>query len=212
MPEDQKHIYYITGDSAEAIRKSPQLEGFKAKGIEVLLLSDPVDNFWLSRQSEFEGKSFKSVTQGSAELDAIKDKAEEETEEEKADAPKLDLLIGAFRQSLKDKVKDIRASSRLTDSPVCLVADEGDMDMHLEKILKAHKQLGGSASQRILEINPKHDLIKKLMSKAEKKGTSDLLSEAALLLLDQAYIIEGEQLVDPVAFSQRMANFMAKGL
>ncbi len=176
------------------------------------MLSDPVDNFWLSRQSEFEGKSFKSVTQGSAELDAIKDKAEEETEEEKADAPKLDLLIGAFRQSLKDKVKDIRASSRLTDSPVCLVADEGDMDMHLEKILKAHKQLGGSASQRILEINPKHDLIKKLMSKAEKKGTSDLLSEAALLLLDQAYIIEGEQLVDPVAFSQRMANFMAKGL
>ncbi len=212
MPEDQKNIYYITGDNLDAIRKSPQLEGFRAKGIEVLLLSDPVDNFWLSRQNEFEGKSFKSVTQGSAELENVDEKTEEQSEEEKADAPKLDLLIGAFRQALKDKVKDIRASSRLTDSPVCLVADEGDMDMHLEKVLKAHKQLGGAAAQRILEINPKHELVKKLMNKAEEKDTTDLLTEAALLLLDQAYIVEGEQLVDPVAFSQRMAGFMAKGI
>jgi molecular chaperone HtpG len=212
MPEDQKNIYYITGESLDAIRKSPQLEGFKAKGIEVLLLSDPVDNFWLSRQSEFEEKNFKSVTQGSAELESKDEKTEEQNEAEKADAPKLDLLIGAFRQALKDKVKDIRASSRLTDSPVCLVADEGDMDMHLEKVLKAHKQLGGAAAQRILEINPKHELVKKLMDKAEEKNATDLLNEAALLLLDQAYIVEGEALVDPVAFSQRMANFMAKGI
>ncbi len=213
MGDDQESIYYITGDNLEAIRKSPQLEGFKAKGIEVLLLSDPVDNFWLSRQSEFEGKNFKSVTQGSAELDRFKGSDESDSEEEKADTPKMDLLIGAFRQALKDKVKDIRPSARLTDSPVCLVADDGDMDMHLEKMLKAHKQLGGAAAaQRILEINPKHALIKKLMDQAEKSGAADLLDEAALLLLDQAYIIEGEPLSDPVGFSQRMANFMAKSL
>lgn len=213
MAEDQESIYYITGDSLEAIGKSPQLEGFKAKGIEVLLLSDPVDNFWLNRQSDFEGKHFKSVTQGSAELDRFKNADDSETEAEKADAPKMDLLIGAFRQALKDKVKDIRPSARLTDSPVCLVADDGDMDMHLEKMLKAHKQLGGAAAaQRILEINPKHALIKKLMDKAEQSNATDLLDEAALLLLDQAFIIEGEPLSDPVGFSQRMASFMAKSL
>ena len=213
MAEDQESIYYITGDSLEAIRKSPQLEGFKAKGIEVLLLSDPVDNFWLSRQSDFEGKNFKSVTQGSAELDRFKGEDEADSEAEKADTPKMDLLIGAFRQALKDKVKDIRPSARLTDSPVCLVADDGDMDMHLEKMLKAHKQLGGAAAaQRILEINPKHALIKKLMDQAEQSNATELLDEAALLLLDQAFIIEGEPLSDPVGFSQRMASFMAKSL
>ena len=213
MAEDQESIYYITGDSLEAIRKSPQLEGFKAKGIEVLLLSDPVDNFWLSRQSDFEGKNFKSVTQGSAELDRFKGEDDSDSEAEKADTPKMDLLIGAFRQALKDKVKDIRPSARLTDSPVCLVADDGDMDMHLEKMLKAHKQLGGAAAaQRILEINPKHALIKKLMDQAEQSNATDLLDEAALLLLDQAFIIEGEPLSDPVGFSQRMASFMAKSL
>ena len=212
MPEDQENIYYITGDSLDMIRRSPQLEGFKAKGIEVLLLSDPVDNFWLNRQSQFEEKNFKSVTQGSAELESLDSNKDEKTDEEKADAPKMDLLIGAFRQALKDKVKDIRSSSRLTDSPVCLVADDGDMDMHLEKVLKAHKQLDGMASQRILEINPKHALVKKLMAKADQSDATELLNEAALLLLDQAYIVEGEALVDPVAFSQRMASFMAKGL
>ncbi|WP_169566266.1 molecular chaperone HtpG [Sneathiella limimaris] len=213
MPEEQECIYYITGDNLEAMRKSPQLEGFRAKGIEVLLLSDPVDNFWLGRQSEFMDKPFKSVTQGSADLDKVKGKEDDKSEEdEKADLPQLDLLIGAFRGALKDKVKDIRVSKRLTDSPVCLVADDGDMDIHLEKVLKAHKQLGGMTSQRILEINPKHQLVKKLMAKAEEKETTELLNDAAFLLLDQAYIVEGEQPEDPVAFSRRMANFMAHGL
>jgi len=212
MNEDQDSIYYITGDSLEAIERSPQLEGFKAKGIEVLLLSDPVDSFWLSRQSMFDGKPFKSVTQGSAELDKLKGLDDKEEKESTADDPKLDLLIGAFRQALEGKVKDIRKSTRLTDSPVCLVADEDGMDMHLEKILKAHKQLGGASSQRILEINPEHALIKKLMARAEQSGATDILNEAALLLLDQAYIVEGEPLADPVAFSQRMASFMSQSL
>ena len=111
-----------------------------------------------------------------------------------------------------ERVKDVRISNRLTDSPVCLVADDGDMDMHLEKVLKAHKQLGGMASQRILEINPNHGLMKKLQVRAEAGGASDLLKDAAELLLDQAFIIEGEQISDPVAFSRRMADFMAQGI
>ena len=211
MKEGQQSIYYITGDDLDSLRKSPQLEGFKAKGIEVLLLADPVDSFWLSRVTEFEGKAFKSVTRGSAELDAMDEKKEDGQEaDEKAE--NLDLLIAAFKDALADKVKDVRISKRLTDSPVCLVADEGDMDMHLEKVLKAHKQLGGMASQRILEINPDHGLMKKLQSRAEAGGAADLLKDAAELLLDQAFIIEGEQISDPVAFSRRMADFMSQGI
>ncbi|OUR79021.1 molecular chaperone HtpG [Alphaproteobacteria bacterium 46_93_T64] len=212
MKEGQNNIYYITGDNLDAIRKSPQLEGFRAKGIEVLLLSDPVDSFWLSRQTEFEGKKFKSVTQGSAELDKMASAEDDKPDEGKSDTPNLSALIAAFKLALDGKVKDVRESHRLTDSPVCLVADEGDMDIHLEKVLKAHKQFGAAASQRILEINPKHALITKLLERAEKSEAGDLVGDAALLLLDQAYIIEGEPLSDPVAFSQRMANFMAEGL
>lgn len=211
MADGQESIYYITGDDLETLRKSPQLEGFRAKGIEVLLLADPVDSFWLNRITEFEGKAFKSVTRGSAELDAMKGK-EDEAKDPDEKKENLDLLIAAFKDALSDKVKDVRISNRLTDSPVCLVADEGDMDMHLEKVLKAHKQLGGMASQRILEINPDHALMKKLQARAESGGAADLLKDAAELLLDQAFIIEGEQISDPVAFSRRMAEFMAKGI
>ncbi|MBL4666897.1 MAG: molecular chaperone HtpG [Sneathiella sp.] len=212
MKDGQDNIYYITGDNEDTIKKSPQLEGFRAKGIEVLLLSDPVDSFWLSRQATFDGKNFKSVTQGSAELEKMTSDEETKSEDEKADEPNLSILIAAFKLALGDKVKDVRISHRLTDSAVCLVADEGDVDIHLEKVLKAHKQFGGAASQRILEINPKHSLIEKLQERGETEGASDLLGDAALLLLDQAYIIEGEPLGDPVAFSQRMASFMAQGL
>ncbi len=213
MKEGQDTIYYITGDDIDALRKSPQLEGFKAKGVEVLLLADPVDSFWLSRVSEFEGKTLKSVTRGSAELDELDADKGEDKKDNKDDAEEnLDLLVAAFKQTLEGRVKDVRISKRLTDSPVCLVADDGDMDIHLERVLKAHKQLGGMESQRILELNPGHELLKKLQAKAEAGGAADTLSEAALLLLDQAFIVEGEAISDPVEFSRRMANFMAQGL
>ncbi|MEP4191277.1 MAG: molecular chaperone HtpG, partial [Sneathiella sp.] len=169
------------------------------------------DSFWLSRHSEFEGKSFKSVTRGSSELDKMADADSEKKDDEK-DSPNLSTLIASFKQSLDGKVKDVRSSSRLTDSPVCLVADEGDMDIHLEKVLKAHKQLGSEMSQRILEVNPDHPLIRKLAGKADKDGTSDQMEDAALLLLDQAHIVEGEPISDPVSFSKRMADFMAASL
>lgn len=213
MKEGQESIYYITGDDFDALKSSPQLEGFAAKGIEVLLLDDAVDSFWLSRISEYEGKSFKSVTRGTAELDNVA--SEEDTSKEpesKVESAEMDSLIALFKQALDGKVKDVKESSRLTDSPVCLVADDGDMDIHLEKVLKAHKQFGGAASMRILELNPTHALIKKLATNAKVNGSSEALEDAALLLLDQAHIVEGDPVSDPVAFSKRMADFMASGI
>lgn len=213
MNEEQKAIYYITGDDLDALKKSPQLEGFRAKDIEVLLLSDAVDSFWLSRQSEFEGKEFKSVTRGSAELDDIAKKEKEaKNKDGDSEAPGLSELIATFKLALEGKVKDVRESVRLTDSPVCLVADEGDMDIHLEKLLKAQNQLPGDAAQRILEINPDHALILKLADRAKNESDRKQIEEAALLLLDQAHIVEGDPVSDPVAFSKRMAEFMTSSL
>lgn len=213
MNEGQEAIYYITGDDLDALKKSPQLEGFRAKDVEVLLLSDAVDSFWLSRQTEFEGKSFKSVTRGSAELDKMANKdAADEKDDDKKETVNLSELIASFKLALEGKVKDVRESTRLTDSPVCLVADEGDMDIHLEKMLKAQNQLPDTGAQRILEINPKHSLISKLADTVKSEAGKDQVENAALLLLDQAYIVEGDPVSDPVAFSKRMAEFMVSSL
>ncbi|MHA1152582.1 MAG: molecular chaperone HtpG [Alphaproteobacteria bacterium] len=225
MPEGQEEIYYISGQDAGALRKSPQLEGFAARGVEVLLMSDPVDEFWLPVVREYQGKAFKSVTRGGAELDKIADAAKDDDAAANGDAgedaagPGTDALIAFVKLALKDEVKDVRTSERLTDSPVCLVADEGDIDMHLERLLKQHKQID-QASQRILEINPKHALIRRLAGELETQGAaaSDAadgaappLEEAARLLLDQARILEGEPLPDPSAFARRLSRLVARG-
>jgi molecular chaperone HtpG len=214
MKDGQDAIYYITGEDAHQVAQSPQLEGFKAKGIEVLLLTDPVDEFWVPSVGEYEGKPFKSATRGNVDLSAVKDtdaKAKDDSET-KTDTPDIAPLIARFKLALGDAVKDVRASERLTDSPVCLVADEGDLDIHLERILKQHKQLS-QATPRVMEINPKHALIGKLAERALAGcGQDSILDDAAMLLLDQARIVEGEALADPLAFSRRMAKVMEKGL
>ena len=223
MPEGQSAIYYITGDDAEAIARSPHLEGFKAKGVEVLLLSDPVDEFWIPAIAEYQGKPFKSVTRGGADLSGIaaKDGEEEQTKDEpKTEAPGTDALIAFLKLALKDAVKDVRPSERLTDSPVCLIADEGDMDMHLERLLKQHRQID-METKRVLEINPSHSLVRGLAARLEAKGTSDgpseggdvnaALDDAAWLLLDQARILEGETLPDPTAFARRLSAMVERG-
>ena len=222
MPEGQDAIYYISGQDVETLRKSPQIEGFAAKGVEVLLMSDPVDEFWLPVVREYQGKAFKSVTRGGAELDKIADVAKDgEAAAEDADAagPGTDALIAFVKLALKDEVKDVRASERLTDSPVCLVADEGDMDMHLERLLKQHHQID-QASRRILEINPRHALIRRLVAELGTRGAgasdgadgeASPLEEAARLLLDQARILEGEPLPDPSAFARRLSRLVARG-
>ena len=215
MKEGQEAIYYITGENREALARSPQLEGFKAKGVEVLLLTDPIDEFWIPAVGSFQEKPFKSVTRGGAELDKVA-ATEEEAEKKDDDAPAtdeaaLDALIAFVKLTLKDQVKDVRGSERLTESAVCLVADEGDMDIHLERMLKQHRQLE-QVSQRILEINPKHPMIKCLSERLGEKGSGSDLDEAAHLLLDQARILEGEPLPDPAGFAKRLSDFMARGL
>jgi len=202
MNEDQNTIYYITGDTLAAAKRSPQLEGFKAKGIEVLYFTDPVDEFWLQMVPEFDGKKMGSVTRSAAELD---DKKEDEKPE---NTPEIDALIAVLKENLGGAVKDVRPSNRLTDSAVCLVADDNDMDMHMERLLKMHNKLEGSASVRVLEINAENPLIKTLAAQATKEGSVDVLKDASQILLDQAKIIEGDLPDDPVAFATRLSSMM----
>ncbi|MFQ5985192.1 MAG: molecular chaperone HtpG, partial [Alphaproteobacteria bacterium] len=143
MKTGQKEIYYLSGESVENLRQSPHLEAFKARGVEVLFTTDPIDEFWLPAVGSYRDKSFSSVTKGGVDLSSI---AVEEGEAKRQEEPvDISNLIALFRLALGKAVKDVRVSSRLTDSPVCLVADEHDIDMHLERLLKQHKQITGSA-------------------------------------------------------------------
>src|SRR3546814_6975670 len=165
MVGGQDAIYTISGEEIGALQKSPQLEGFRARGIEVLLLTDPIDEFWVQTVGLYDGKPFRSVTRGGADLSKIKREAAEDAAADKTDdatpAAGIDDLIALLKLTLGDAVKEVRASDRLTDSAVCLVADEGDLDMHLERLLKQHKQLD-QTFPRILELNPKHKLIRQI--------------------------------------------------
>jgi molecular chaperone HtpG len=213
MKPGQEAIYTIAGEDLDALKKSPQLEGFRARGIEVLLLTDPVDEFWMPGIGEYQKKEFKSVTRGAADLDKIA--PEEKAADSAEERPEGDVasLIALLKLSLGDAVKDVRISKRLTDSAVCLVADESDMDMHLERLLRQHKQLGANMdAKHILEINPKHALIARLVDLAGKDGAADALGDFAWLLLDQARILEGETLPDPAAFAKRLSSVLARGL
>jgi len=210
MKPGQDAIYTIHGDNLDVIKKSPQLEGFQARGVEVLLMTDPIDEFWVPTIGRYKEKPLKSATRGGVDLDKL---PLSEAPGDKGPEPpaKLASLIAIFKLALGEAVKDVRSSERLTDSAVCLVADEGDMDMHLERLLKQHRQLD-SASRRILEVNPRHKLIERLAASVGEPGASDHLSEFAWLLLDQARIVEGEQLPDPSAFARRLATLLERGL
>jgi molecular chaperone HtpG len=208
MKEGQKAIYYISGEDIDALKRSPQLEGFAAKGIEVLLLTDPVDEFWMPSVGQFDGKDFKSVTRGGADLNDIKS---DDKEDDAASDASIDALIAAIKLALGTGVKDVRESDRLTSSACCLIADEMGMDLRMERLMKQHNRVD-EISPRILEINPKHSLIKKLSDIATKDAKAPILNDAALLLLDQARILEGEALPDPVSFARRLDLVMEKGL
>ncbi len=213
MKPGQDAIYTIAGDNLDLLKKSPQLEGFRAKGVEVLLLTDPVDEFWVPAIGKYKDWALKSATRGGADLAKIGgDGAEKKNgaEAEKPDANAAS-LVAMFKLALGDSVKDVRLSERLTDSPVCLVADEGDLDIHLERMLRQHRQLD-ALSKRILEVNPRHPLVARLASQIGKDGASAVISDVAWVLLDQARIIEGEALPDPAAFSRRLSSLLEKGL
>ncbi|MEC7805963.1 MAG: molecular chaperone HtpG, partial [Pseudomonadota bacterium] len=216
MKTGQENIYYITGETQEAIKNSPHLEGFAAKDIEVLLLSDPIDDFWISSMFEgYEEKQFSSITKGSADLDNIKDAnakdGKDKKTEKKTKKTDVSLLIASIKLTLGESVKDVKESIRLTDSACCLVADEGDMDMNLERILRQHQQVT-DAAPRVLEINPAHPLIKGLVKKVKEGETNPILEDAALLLFDQAKIMDGEPVQDAKAFAQRMSKVMELSL
>ena len=215
MKDGQDTIYYINGEDLAQARRSPQLEGFRAKGIEVLLLTDPIDEFWMPSVGAYKEKEFKSATRGGADLDKFKsdDKDANKKDEDKADTPALEALFASFKDALGEQVKDVRASDRLTDSAVCLVADEGDLDIRTEQLMKRHAQMqGGGPTPRILEVNPTHPLIKRLGKLATSDAPDNSLSDAAFLLFDQARIMEGESVADATEFARRMAEMMERGL
>ena len=198
MKEGQEAIYYVTADTLAAAKGSPQLEVFRKKGIEVLLLTDRVDEWMLSHLYEFDGKPLQSVAKGAVDLGKLQDEAEKKQAEEAAEAFKP--MLERLQAALKDRAKEVRTTTRLVDSPACLVAEEGAMSGHLARMLK---QAGQAApeSKPILEVNPGHALVKKLDDAAR-------FDDLAQLLFDQAVLAEGGQLDDPAAHVQRMTRLL----
>ena len=209
MPKKQSDIYFMTGDDYNNILNNPSLEGYKSRNINVLILDDPVDSFWTSSTPQFKEKSFKSVTKGLDDLGKIDGKKKDDTSK---DYKSVDPLVAVLKEQLKDKVKDVRISSRLTDSAVCLIGDENAMDPQLEKILQQHNQLNQEMSMKILEINPDHKLIKKLSKMVKQKdGISDI-KRIALMLFEQSKILDGEKPADPVNFSKNVVDTIYSSL
>ncbi|MCL2162185.1 MAG: molecular chaperone HtpG [Betaproteobacteria bacterium] len=199
MKEGQEKIYYVTAESFNAARNSPHLEIFRKKGIEVLLLSDRVDEWVTGNLTEFDGKPLVSVARGGLDLGKLEDEAEKKEAEQAADEYKP--LLEKMKTSLGERVKEVRVTLRLTDSPACLVADEHDMGMNLGRILKAAGQ-DAPDSKPILEINPHHPAVQRL--KAEEKQFDDW----AAVLFDQALLAEGGTLDDPASFVKRINQLM----
>jgi molecular chaperone HtpG len=204
LKENQTAIYYITAEDAAKAAASPQLEGYRMRDIEVLLLTDPVDSFWIRTAMGFEGKPFVSVNQGASDLDKIKPATAKD--EKKPDDPALTKLIAALKVALGEKVKDVRVSDRLTESAVCVVNDS-QLDRALERMLSRQKDSGVTVSAPVLEINGNHGMIKALAAKADAGAD---LGDAAHLLLDQAFILEGEAVSDPSSFGRRLSALMAQ--
>ena len=210
MPKKQKSIYFITGDSYENIVNSPIIEGYKSRDINVLILDDPVDSFWTSTTPSFKEKDLKSVTRGADDLESMDGKKKDE--KDKKEDKSADPLIILLKDKLKDKVKDVRTSSRLTDSPACLVSDESAMDPQLEKILQQHNQLNQGVSLKIMEINPNHKLIKKLTKMSKSKDSLGKVEDVALLLYEQSRIVEGDKPSDPIAFSKKLIETLTSSI
>ncbi len=202
MKEGQDEIYVITADNLAAAKASPQLEIFRKKGIEVLLLVDRVDEWMLSHLYEFDGKNLVSVAKGAVDLGKLQDEAEKQQAEAAAEAAKP--LLERLKKSLGERVKDVRATTRLVDSPACIVVDDGDMSTHLARMLKAAGQDAPKA-QPVLEVNPEHALVKKLDSAEGSERFDDL----AHILLDQAVLAEGGVLEDPAAYVKRVNALLA---
>jgi len=202
MKHGQDKIYFVTADSFAAAKNSPHLEVFKKKGIEVLILAEPVDEWWLGQVEEFDGRKLQSVAKGDLDLGVFADEAEKKEQEKVAD--ELKPLVERIKTALGDKVREVRVTHRLVDSPACLVVDENELSGNLERMLKAAGQKV-PATKPILEINPAHAVIGKLKVSADED-----FADWASLLFDQSVLAEGGQLENPADFVKRMNTLMLK--
>ncbi len=208
MPKDQKNIYYISGESKSILMKSPQMESFIKNNLEVLFFIDPIDEFWLPNIDNYNDFKFKSITKGDIDIKNQKvDKDEKKNKDES-----LQKLIAYLKSFYGEKVKDVKVSNRLTSSPVCFVADESSMDIHLENILKKHKHLN-EISAKILEINPNHSLIK-FLNKLDTNDKKNLqkVKNISNLLLDQAKLLEGIPLDDSKDFCNKLNDLILQSI
>jgi molecular chaperone HtpG len=209
MRPNQNAIFYLVGDSAERLKSSPKLEAARARGVEVLLLADPVDAFWTSMALAFEDKSLKSLSQGDVDFDEIPLLDTGSQPETKPTSVDDAVIIAAVKAALGSRVSDVRASQRLTDSAACLVAAGAGLDRELERLLSRQKR--GTGAKPILEINTRHPLVKAI-SGAKLAGRDADVADLAELLLDEAQILDGEVPDDPAGFARRLNRLVARGL
>jgi molecular chaperone HtpG len=208
---NQTEIYYLVGDSADRLRSNPKLEAARARGIEVLLLSDPVDAFWTMMPSDFDGKPLKSLSKGEVDFGLIpllNEKKDEAKSEDKSETDEA-TVIAAVKLALGERVADVKASARLADSPACLVASQSGPGLEIERLLS--RQNRGSGSKPILELNMKHALVKAVGHAQQAKNESDV-NDLSSLLFEQAQILDGEVPEDPAAFAARVNRLVARGL
>ena len=208
MKDGQEQIYYMTGESRQQIESSPHMEAFKARGLEVLLLTDSVDEVWVGNVPDFDGKPFQSISKGEVDLDTEEEKKEAEGKREEQDKEFEDLLKW-MSETLSEDVKEVRLSSRLTTSPACVVGDEFSFSPQLEKMYKASGQFIPT-SKRILELNPNHELVTGLKKAREDRSEDASLAETAELLYATALLAEGTELKDPAKFSRLLADRLTR--
>jgi molecular chaperone HtpG len=201
MREGQEAIYLLAGEEAATLAKSPQLEGFRAKGVEVLLLTDGIDAFWPERLGRFDDKPLQSITQGGIDLSKVAGEAPA------GEAAEISQLLARLQEELKDQVAEVRGTDRLVDSAVVLAAGAYGPDLHLQRMLRRAGR-GGEGGLPVLEVNPRHPWIRRL---AESVATDTAFSETAGLLLDLARVQDGDAARDPAAFARRVAQALAQG-
>jgi molecular chaperone HtpG len=207
MKEGQEHIYYVAADNFNAAKNSPHLEIFRTRDIEVLLLSDKIDEWMISHLPEYQGKKFQCVSKGGLDLGKLENEQDKEQQEQLSKDFKD--LVEAIKTSIKERVKDVRVTMRLTDSPACIVADQNDMTPQMERILKAAGQ-SVNASKPILEINPKHPMVQSMSNLQATNLTK--FNDLSSVLLDQAILAEGGQLSDPAHFVKKFNQLLLDGM
>lgn len=205
MDKEQKDIYYITGDDAKTLACNPLLEAFREKGIEVLLLTDPIDEFWTQTLLSYKGKNLKHISQADIKLDI-------ERSEEKADEKGMKLLTEKMTDWFKDEVNKVETTGKLTRSPASLTVEDGQMSIHLERLMRNHQQKTAFSSSRILLVNPYHPLIVRLAALISDNTREAEVKDAAQLILEQAKIAEGEAVSNPGLFNEKLSDFILKAI